>query len=591
MVRKPKSFPWESFFVVQGVLLAISVYFFSGNSLLQHLGAEEFTTRIIPINTSLSLDENTDSRLAADTRAVQVSSLYDCSNYEVTAECDCNETLGTACCGGVEVDWGQVPPAPRPMPRLGNSWTFPTGPAYYSLADVLRDDWRGDRPPSGYPPFALMPPSFFDADWRYVEKVPFADRTFVERLKRMHINDCWLLGTGGQVWTRYMHETNSRLSEINNDYLLVRTRLWGDAWYGDIARLYGEYLWSDSFDEELPAAIIDANRGDILNLFVDIKTTEWQSRPVYVRVGRQELLFGSQRLVSALDWANTRRTFEGVRLLWQGEQWDFDMFWTQFVPPRAGDFDRADSRRDFAGVWLTHRPRAGHFVDLYYLYANHHRSVIEQGIPVAPLDSNTIGGRYFADQHNWLYEVETAIQFGRRNSQELLAGMTTAGIGRRFADLPWQPLWWVYYDWASGDSQPNSGKSTTFNQLFPFGHYYLGWTDLAGRQNIQDLNTHLVLFPNHWTILWLQYHRYWLDQEEDALYNAAGTAIRRDATGAAGNNVGDEFDIVTNVHVARYSDLLFGYSKLFGGSFLERTASGGRAPDSELFFLMFSQRW
>jgi hypothetical protein len=82
-----------------------------------------------------------------------------------------------------------------------------------------------------------------------------------------------------------------------------------------------------------------------------------------------------------------------------------------------------------------------------------------------------------------------------------------------------------------------------------------------------------------------------LDQEEDALYNAAGTAIRRDATGAAGNNVGDEFDIVTNVHVARYSDLLFGYSKLFGGSFLERTATGGRASDSELFFLMFSQRW
>ena len=54
------------------------------------------------------------------------------------------------------------------------------------------------------------------------------------------------------------------------------------------------------------------DRGDILNLFVDVNLLEWDNHPVVARVGRQELLLGSQRLISTLDWANTRRTFEGV---------------------------------------------------------------------------------------------------------------------------------------------------------------------------------------------------------------------------------------------------------------------------------------
>jgi hypothetical protein len=495
------------------------------------------------------------------------------------------------CCRGHLVDWSKIPPAPRPMPRPGNFWVFPTGPGYYSLVDAAHGNWRDKPVPSGYPPFALMPPSFFDSDWRFVEKIDPAQRTCVEQLKRMHLNDCWMLATGGQAWARYMHESNSRLLEANNDYLLARTRLWGDLWFADVARLYGEYLWADSFGEDLAPLPIDVNRGDILNLFVDLKAAEWDARPVYVRIGRQELLLGSQRLVSTLDWANTRRTFEGVRVFRQGEKWDFDAFWTQFVPPRASDFDRADSRRDFAGTWLTYRPKPGHFLDFYYLYANNDRNVTEQGIAVAPLDANTLGTRWAGDRNNWLWDFEAAVQFGRRDGRDLIAGMATAGYGYRFARAPMSPTWWVYYDWASGDSDPAAGRSTTFNQLYPFGHYYLGWADLVGRQNIHDLNTHLIFFPTSWITVWLQYHHFWLHHERDALYNAGGVAIRRDPTGAAGNNVGDEFDLVLNFHLARYSDLMLGYSKLFGGGFLQSTAGGGRAADSDLFYLMFVQRW
>ena len=108
---------------------------------------------------------------------------------------------------------------------------------------------------------------------------------------------------------------------------------------------------------------------------------------------------------------------------------------------------------------------------------------------------------------------------------------------------------------------------------------------------MHDLNAHVYLYPAPWITAFVQYHHFWLNQSTDALYGAAGQAYRRDPTGAAGTNVGDEIDFVANFHLARYTDLLIGYSKLFGGGFLEQTAGPNRAVDSEFFHMTFSQRW
>ena len=97
---------------------------------------------------------------------------------------------------------------------------------------------------------------------------------------------------------------------------------------------------------------------------------------------------------------------------------------------------------------------------------------------------------------------------------------------------------------------------STYHPLFPFGHYDTGWTDIVGRQNIHDLNAHLYLDPAPWCTVWIQYHHFQLAERGDALYNAGGVAIRRDATGASGSDVGDELDLVVNFHLTNYSDIL-----------------------------------
>jgi hypothetical protein len=406
----------------------------------------------------------------------------------------------------------------------------------------------------------------------------------------VRLGDNWLFTTGGEFRTRYENEYNSRLTQRNNSYDVTRTRVYTDLWYRDDFRVFVEYIGAWSSHQDLARLPIDENKSDLLNAFVDVKLANLGGDPAYLRVGRQELLFGSQRLISPLDWANTRRTFQGVRGFRQTEKWDFDVFWVQPVIANADRFDSVDNNQNFAGAWATYRPKKGQAIDAYYLMLDNTNTLTQLGIPRGNFTRHTIGGRYSGpveSNPNILFDSETAFQFGSQNGRDVFAAMTAQGLGYNFKDTTWNPTVWAYYDYASG----GRNGAGTFNQLFPFGHYYMGWLDQVGRQNIHDLNFHLYLYPTKWITTWLQFHSFWLADSKDALYNAAGNAIRRDATGRAGSHVGEEVDLVLNFHLSKHADVLTGYSHLWGGDFLKNTSGPTAAQNAGFYFLQFGYRW
>src|SRR5205823_4429950 len=150
----------------------------------------------------------------------------------------------------------------------------------------------------------------------------------------------------------------------------------------------------------------------------------------------------------------------------------------------------------------------------------------QAGIITTPTSVHTLGTRYSGDKDGFLWDVEGMYQLGLENGQPIRAGAATAGAGYNAKNLPMNPTIWAYYDWASGDHSPNSGNYNTFNQLYPFGHYYFGFLDLIGRQNIRDWNMHLYLNPAKWVTFNAQYHFFSLDSARDGLYNAGGAPTR-----------------------------------------------------------------
>ncbi|MDB5305829.1 MAG: alginate export family protein, partial [Gemmataceae bacterium] len=503
-----------------------------------------------------------------------------------------------------------APPAPvgprwqTPMPRPGYFVVPPTGPGYYSLLDQIRGAERETPPKYPYPRVSPIFLPNYDVNWSYLKDPKNTEHDYADVLKWIPGGEYATFTTGGEFRYRFMNEVNSngRTSGATDAYNLFRTRIYGDLWVQDWFRIFGEFLYADVTARSIPPLTTDIDRGDILNLFADLRVFKFgeKDNPVYVRVGRQEMLYGSQRLISPLDWVNTRRTFEGVKVFTRTEKWDFDVFGVQpVVPPRPGQFDTADHNQFFSGAWFTYRPKANQAIDLYYLDLNNTNAgaAIGQGGVPGNYNVSTVGSRYAGTANNWLWDLEAMLQFGHYSNQSILAKAFAVDGGYHFKDVMWNPQFWVGYEYASGDPDPqNTPTRRTFNQLFPFGHYYFGFADIVGRQNINDYFVQGILYPANWLTLLTQFHVFRLDSNKDALYGPAGGILRQDKTGKAGDNVGNELDVLSNFHLTNHSDVLVGYSYLWAGSFLKNTAPPGPAHDAmaanpSLFYAQYSYRW
>src|SRR5262249_30099015 len=119
-----------------------------------------------------------------------------------------------------------VPPV-TPMPRTGGFLLPPDEPGYYSLLDFLKRQPRYLPPDVPYPYHFLTAGLPFDADYRYLDDPTCAQHCCLDCLKRIHFqaHDDWLVSFGGEYRYRYMNETDSRLSGVNNNYSLFRPRI------------------------------------------------------------------------------------------------------------------------------------------------------------------------------------------------------------------------------------------------------------------------------------------------------------------------------------------------------------------------------
>ncbi len=317
------------------------------------------------------------------------------------------------------------------------------------------------------------------------------------------------------------------------------------------------------------------------------------------------MLYGVERYVSPLDWSNTRRTFDGFKGFYSGKTWDVDAWWTQPVPfgqHIAGglqdhNFDYSNDDQEFAGLYASYKAEGQRKADFYYLrladYSGANRSfdsTINNG-PTGDFDFNLLATRLAGGQGRWLWEFEGGYQFGQYGADDIRAGAFTVGLGRKFPTVLWQPTLWAYYDWASGDNNPNDGRHGTFNQYFPLGHKYLGWMDIIGRQNIEDANLLLVSQPREKIKFLVWYHVFFLQTARDGLYNAGGNQIYIDPTGNAGEDVGQELDLIVKWTWTPRTDIWFGYSHFFTGDYFDSPviqAQGATGRDADFFYTQFT---
>jgi hypothetical protein len=307
------------------------------------------------------------------------------------------------------------------------------------------------------------------------------------------------------------------------------------------------------------------------------------------RIGRQELLLGNERLISPNAWGNTRQRADGVSFVWSSDAWDIVGFYVKPVPvDRSEGLDRKMDRYNedihFFGLYNTYKGWDNHGLDLYYLvWLNHRPAPNSAGISDS-LTLHTLGGRWWGENGPWDYEAEGAIQLGHHSGDEVFAWMIALEGGYTFLDWPMTPRLAVGFDWATGDRSPRDDRDNTFNPLLPFSHKYFGYLDQVARQNVIDPHIELSFKPCEPVNMVIAYHQFFLDQNDDALYNAGGAIVRRDPFGNSGSAVGGELDVVASWQINKHQALEFGWAHLWPGGFIDQT---GDNDEADLIYLQY----
>lgn len=369
----------------------------------------------------------------------------------------------------------------------------------------------------------------------------------------------------------------------DDTFVLGRVLAGVDLGLGDHVRVYVQARSSFLTDRDLPGGNrpIDDDPLGLQNGYLDVSLPLTDGRTFVTRAGRQELLLGHERLVSPLDWANTRRTFDAIRAIVRSEPWTVHAFFARPVLPGRSGLNPSDDDTDFFGVYAARAaPEGGFELDVYWLGLD--RESVSFNGTAGEEERHTLGGRFGGSfPSGWDFDVEAALQTGDLSGADVSALMIGSSVGRTFGDAPWTPRLEAGFDFGSGDDEAG-GDVETFDQLFPLGHAYLGFLDAIGRQNVIAARGRGRVSPLPRLSLSVDVHRFWRASGADALYDAGGNVLRAAAPGAS-RSIGTELDLQLVYRLFPGLVAVVGYDRLFAGPFLEDT---GESEDARLAFLM-----
>jgi hypothetical protein len=453
--------------------------------------------------------------------------------------------------------------------------------------------WAQPGPPASEPQrpaLQLGNAARFDEDWSVLRGVDLSTTDdFWDRLKFIPLTrdgSVWLT-IGGQVRERgeyFRHFLfGSSEPEDTDAYLASRFRLSADLHVTPYFRMFAEGKSAFVLDRDLVGGRTTSfvNELDLLNGFADIMIPLGEQVSVTLRGGRQELIFGAQRLVGVSDFTNAfPRTFEGGRGIIRIGDWAINPFWAKLVVVDKYKLDKSTSDTKLFGIYGTGPlPFVPVNLDAYWLSADN-TGVTFNGTPGRER-RQTLGARTWGKigQTHLDFEIEGAGQFGTVGRGDVAAGMFTAVLGYTLPIPGLAARVYAEFDYASGDGEP-SGRVGTFNQLQPSAHSFLGYMDFIGRQNIVNSLVGVTVSPVRNFTLSLQQYLFWRASERDALYNKQGVVLRP-GTGTTARYVGAEMDLLATYDFTRHLQGYAGYSHFFTGEFIRKT---GPSRDSDFLY-------
>lgn len=411
-------------------------------------------------------------------------------------------------------------------------------------------------------------------------------------------------------------------SPTDDTWLLTRVRLGLKGNLSDDFSVYAQAQDSRELGSDRPGVpyILGAEGDDPLDLrqlYFDFKAAD-----ATVRVGRQLLAFGDERLVGSSDWNNFARSFDAARVTWPKLGGGLDAFVgsvVQVQPTATTGWHANHSSTDdiFAGVYSRFVASETLKVEPYFLWRHKKSDTLYNvaGVGTArpndiPQKVATLGLRWMGGPPEKLdgfdYDGEFAWQTGKARGRQQVgaafvypgpawidheAWAVHAGVGFT-TNAPGIPLrLYGEFNYATGDRNPADAKTESFLNLFPTNHKFYGGMDVFAWKNMREFALTAAATCSKQTKARIEHHLFDLANTNDTWFRAnAVTAVRAltPAARAASSRAAQETDLVVSHVLNGNVTVDLGFSYFASGRYLAQT---GGASDAHFVYAQTVFQW
>lgn len=417
-----------------------------------------------------------------------------------------------------------------------------------------------------------------DEDWTFLRDTSLRE-DFWDPIKYIPIrnDDAWFMTIGGEareVWEQIGND-NWGQAPYMNGYLNERYMVYFDVHYGQHVRTFVEFKSGVNTFRIGGPRPIDEKKLDFQAAFLELRTT-FQDSPVKLLVGRQELEYGSGRIIDVREGPNVRLSFTGFRLQTFTHSWQIDALAVRPDEDKPGFFNNSPNHAiSFWGVYATRSLPRNTLLDTYYLGLDRAQATFQRG--TAQEVRHSLGARYSrpiaTERPGWDFDYEALGQFGTFGSANIRAWTVASETGYRFPTLPLKPRFSAKADISSGDD-PRTNTLGTFNPLFPKGNYFgVLATAGPGPINFIDVHPHVETALPHSVTASFDWIFQWRESLRDGVYSVPGFLIIPAGKSNArfvGHRPGTEWRWQANRHLWFQAD----YGIFYAGKFVKQSQPG-----------------
>lgn len=302
---------------------------------------------------------------------------------------------------------------------------------------------------------------------------------------------------------------------------------------------------------------------------------------IALKVGRQKISFGDNRLFGPGEWGNTGRwTWDAVRLSYKKGKNTLDVFGggTKIHNPEKLSIPFTQTEHWGGGAYAHLSLLPSLAIEPFY-------AIKTQGsadyIRTLNFTHHWIGNRVFRTSNNnpFLYDFTLCYEWGQDNSKTISAYGVTALLGYRFSDLPARPILGIRETYASGGSN-NDEHIHTFDPAYGAKDSYYGRMNITSWSNLDDKELVVYLSPFKEMKLEINYHWFYVPEPSDAIL------LSTLQLQPGKHHLGSEFNIYSSYSPWKYFQLVGVFGYFWAGDV--QTIQGNPAKNANWFALQAS---